>query len=317
MKPSSWRSHAVTLCVLAFGGTLGLMAACGAAAATVGAKGGLPPAAVRNAVLIKGIKQNARISALVPAMWRQKSQVLVATNANYAPDQFLASNGTIVGWNPDLGSAIGKVLGLRLRFVNVASDEFIPGLLAHKFDLTMAGENVTPEREKAVNFVTYFKAGMSFLVRKGSSVHPKSLGDLCGLKVAAEKASVEMIAAQQQSTVCQKAGKGPIALSVFEDENAVNLALISERVQVAFSDSPVIAYQVELFPDTLQQSGGIYSAEPEGIQILPGNAAMERALQGAVNSLIADGMYRKLLANWRVQGGAIARSELMPAVSPK
>ena len=155
-------------------------------------------------------------------------------------------------------------------------------------------------------------AGLAFMVQKGSSAHPTSIASLCGLTVAAEKGSVEAVAAQQQASACTKSGKKPLKLLIYPDQNAVNLALSSNRAQVAFADSPVVSYEVKLSNGKFAQSGGVYQAGPEGIEISKGNDGMRKALQAAMNKLISSGTYQKLLANWGVQSGAITQSQLEP-----
>jgi polar amino acid transport system substrate-binding protein len=272
---------------------------------------GLPAATVKNASIINGLAKDPAAAALVPASWRAKGTLQVASNATYAPDEFVASdNSSIVGWDPDLGHALAKLLGLKFQFVNTQFDEIIPGLAAHRYDLGMSSATVEPDREKAVDFVTDFQAGYAFMVPAGSSVDPTNLAALCGLTVAVEKGSVEAAAAQQQATACAK-GK-TLNIQTYPDQNTVNLALSSNRAQVAFADSPVIAYQVKLSQGKFTQSGGVFQAGPEGIEIPKGNAGMDKALQAAMTKLISGGTYQKILSNWGVGSGAITQSQIEP-----
>lgn len=296
------------------------LAACGSSAGTASTSNsaagnsaaGLPAATVKNAAIISGLKKDAAAAALVPASWRAKGTIQVATNASYPPDEFIASdNTTIVGWDPDLGHALAKLLGLKFQFVNTQFDEIIPGLAAHRYDLGMSSAGVESYREKIIDFVTHFEAGLAFMVPAGSSVHPASIAALCGATLAVEKGSVEAVAAQQQATACAKSGK-KLDIQIYPDQNAVNLALSSNRAQVAFADSPVVAYEVKLSQGKFAQSGGVFQAGPEGIEIPKGNGGMNKALQAAMNKLIASGAYQKILSNWGVASGAIAQSQLEP-----
>lgn len=296
------------------------LAACGSSAGTAktsssaagSSAAGLPAAAVKNAAIISGLKKDAAAAALVPASWRVKGTIQVATNASYPPDEFIASdNSTIVGWDPDLGHALAKVLGLKFQFVNTQFDEIIPGLAAHRYDLGMSSAGVEPYREKIIDFVTDFEAGLAFMVPAGSSVRPASIAALCGVTLAVEKGSVEAVAAQQQATACANSGK-KLDIQIYPDQNAVNLALSSNRAQVAFADSPVVAYEVQLSQGKFVQSGGVFQAGPEGVEISKGNGGMNKALQAAMNKLISSGAYQKILSNWGVASGAISQSQLEP-----
>jgi polar amino acid transport system substrate-binding protein len=286
--------------------------AAGSSAAGTAAGGsavGLPAATVKNAAIINGLAEDPAAAALVPVSWRAKGTLEVASNATYAPDEFVASdNSTIVGWDPDLGHALAKLLGLKFQFVNTQFDEIIPGLAANRYDLGMSSASVKPDREKVVDFVTDFEAGYAFMVPAGSSVRPVNIAALCGVTVAVEEGSVEAAAAQQQATACAQ-GK-TLSIQAYPDQNAVNLALSSNRAQVAFADSPVIAYQAKLSQGKFTQSGGVLQAGPEGIEIPKGNAGMDKALQAAMTKLISSGAYRKILSNWGAASGAITQSQI-------
>lgn len=284
----------------------------GSGSAPASTAAGLPTAAAKNAAIISGLSKDKAAAALVPASWRAKGTIQVATNASYPPDEFIASNNTtIVGWDPDLGHAVAKLLGLNFHFVNTQFDEIIPGLAANRYDLGMSSAGVEPYREKIIDFVTDFQAGLAFMVPAGSSVHPSGLASLCGVTLAVEKGSVEAVAAQQQATACAKTGK-KLNIQVYPDQNAVNLALSSNRVQVAFADSPVVSYEVKLSQGKFAQAGSVIQAGPEGIEISKSNGGMNKALQAAMNKLISSGAYQKILSNWGVASGAISQSQLEP-----
>src|SRR5579863_6669645 len=69
---------------------------------------------------------NPKIVAEVPASIKAKGTLIVASDATYAPMEFIATNGqTVVGADADLATAIGQVLGLKLKVVNASFDTII------------------------------------------------------------------------------------------------------------------------------------------------------------------------------------------------
>ena len=69
------------------------------------------------------------IAKLVPASIRAKGTLIVASDATYAPMEFIAKDGhTVVGVDADLAKAIGGVLGLTFKMQNATFDGIIPGL---------------------------------------------------------------------------------------------------------------------------------------------------------------------------------------------
>jgi len=253
------------------------------------------------------------IAAQVPAAVRSKGTLTVAADATYAPNEFIGPDGhTVVGMDADLAKAIGQVLGLKINMVNATFDTIIPGLASGKYDLGMSSFTDTLERQKTVDFVTYFLAGTSFYVKAGGP-GIASLADLCGHKVAVEKGTTQAADAQAQAPKCSSAGN-PMTVEIFNDQNAVNLALSSGRADVAMADSPVAAYQVKQSNGTFKLSGKEYGTAPYGIAI-PKSNGMAKPILATVEHLMANGTYMKILAKWGIQSGAISDPKINGATS--
>jgi polar amino acid transport system substrate-binding protein len=253
------------------------------------------------------------IAALVPTAVKSKGTLTVAADATYAPNEFIGPDGhTVVGMDADLAKAIGQVLGLKINMVNATFDTIIPGLASGKYDLGMSSFTDTLERQKTVDFVTYFIAGTSFYIKSGGP-DIASLADLCGHKVAVEKGTTQAADVQAQAPKCKSAGN-PVTVEIFNDQNAVNLALSSGRADVAMADSPPAAYQVEQSNGTFKLSGKEYGTAPYGIAI-PKNNGMAKPILAAVEHLMADGTYKKILGKWGIQSGAISDPKINGATS--
>ena len=171
-------------------------------------------------------KAVSSIAAQVPASIRANGTLTVAADATYAPNEFIGSDGhTVVGMDADLAKALGQVMGLKVNVVNATFDTIIPGIVSGKYDLGMSSFTDTKARQQTVDFVTYFVAGTSFYVKSSGGPNITSLADLCGHKVAVEKGTTQQADAQAQAGKCKSAGKAAVSLEIFNDQNAVNLAL--------------------------------------------------------------------------------------------
>jgi polar amino acid transport system substrate-binding protein len=239
-----------------------------------------------------------KIAAQVPSSIKSKGTLTVAADATYAPNEFIASNGsTVIGMDADLAKALAQVMGLNADVKNVTFDSIIPGLAANKYDLGMSSFTITKTREKTVDFVSYAIAGTSFFVKAQGGPNIQSLADLCGQKVAAERSTVQAAAATAQNKKCTSAGKPGVSLSVFPDENGVNLALSSGRATVAMADSPPAAYAVEQSNGQLKLSGKQYGTAAYGIA-MPKNNGMAKPVLGALKAVMADGTYDRIFSYW-------------------
>jgi polar amino acid transport system substrate-binding protein len=290
-----WATGAMSLVIALLG------AGCGSGSST----GTAPPASPSG--------KAGSIAAQVPAAIKAKGTLTAAADATYAPNEFIGPDGhTVVGMDADLAKAIGQVLGLRINMVNATFDTIIPGLASGKYDLGMSSFTDTLERQKTVDFVTYFIAGTSFYVKAGGP-GIASLAGLCGHKVAVEKGTTQAADAQAQAPKCKSAGN-PVTVEIFNDQNAVNLALSSGRADVAMADSPVAAYQVKQSNGTFKLSGKEYGTAPYGIAI-PKNNGMAKPILAAVEHLMANGTYMKILDKWGIQSGAISNPKINGATS--
>jgi polar amino acid transport system substrate-binding protein len=261
-----------------------------------------------------GTSSDAKAAALVPAAVKQKGTLKVAADATYPPMEFLANDGrTVQGADADLADALAAALGLKADVGNATFDAIIPGLAAHKYDLGMSSFTDTKEREKTVDFVTYFSAGTSFYIKDGGPAI-QTLADLCGEKVAVEKGTTQADDVTAQAKKCKAAGKPEPSLQTFPDQNGANLAISSGRAQVGMADSPVAAYQVKKSGGQFKLSGKSYGTAPYGIAI-PKDSGMTKSVLAAMKAVIADGTYMKILKKWGLQPGAINTPAINAAVS--
>jgi polar amino acid transport system substrate-binding protein len=257
---------------------------------------------------------NSTIAAEVPAKIKSKGTLTVAADATYPPNEFVGSNGkTLTGWDVELGQALGKVMGLNWKFVNASFDTIIPGLQSGKYDVGMSSFTDTKERQKVVDFDTYFSAGTSFYVKSGGPTI-KSLADLCGHSVGVERGTTQASDATAQNGKCKKAGKPGVGVHVYPDQNAANLAIQSGRQQVGMADSPVAAYIVKQSNGKFELSGKPYNTAPYGIAVPKGNG-MTKPIRDALKELMSNGTYMSLLKKWNVQEGAINNPTINGAIS--
>lgn len=257
---------------------------------------------------------NSKIAAEVPAAIKSKGTLTVAADATYAPNEFIGTDGkTVEGMSPDLGHALGAVMGLKVKFVNAGFDTIIPGLSSGKYDLGISSFTDTKEREQVVDFVTYFSAGTSFYVKASGGPTINSLADLCGHSVAVERGTTQAADSTAQSKKCKSAGKASVAVHVYPDQNAANLAVSSGRGEVGMADTPVAAYIVEKSNGQFKLSGKSYNTAPYGIAIPKANG-MAKPVLDALKELMASGKYKKIMAKWGLQAGEISNPTINGAI---
>jgi polar amino acid transport system substrate-binding protein len=258
---------------------------------------------------------NAAVAALVPAAIKSKGTLNVATEAQYAPNEFLASDGhTIIGMDADLVTAIAQTMGLKAKFTNATFEAIIPGLAGGRYDLGASSFTDTKEREKTVDFVDYFNAGISFYAKSSANPGVNTVADLCGKTVGVEKGTVEQEESEAQSKKCTKEGKKSVTVLSFPGQNAVNLAVSSGRAELGMADSPVVAYQIKQSNGAFKLIGKTYAFAPYGLAI-PKTTGITQSVNDALKVLIENGKYKQILEKWGVQEGAITAPKINGATS--
>jgi polar amino acid transport system substrate-binding protein len=265
-----------------------------------------PTGTVKNSV-----SQDTSLTALVPAKIKTAKKLIVGVNVPYSPNEYL-QGGKVVGFDVDLMDATAKVLGLGTDYRQADFSKIVPAVSTGTYDIGMSSFTDTKEREKTVDFVTYFSAGILWGAPKGKTVDPMNA---CGLTVAVQSTTTE----QQdelpaKNKACTAAGKKPIKVLPYENQDdAVNSVVLGKAA--AFSaDSPVTAYAIKQSAGKLQQAGDIMEAAPYGWPIAKGSTLVQ-AMQKALQSLIDSGTYLQICEKWGVQAGAIKTAAVNGAIS--
>jgi polar amino acid transport system substrate-binding protein len=252
----------------------------------------------------------AAIAQQVPAKLKRKGTLEVASEAQYAPNEFLAPDGhTIIGMDPDLVKAMAETMGLKTQFSDAQFEAIIPGIQAGRYDLGASSFTDTKEREKKVDFVTYFNAGISFYAKLSSNPGVRSIRDLCGKTTAVQKGTVEQQESEKQSKTCTKEGQKSVTVLAFPGQNAVTLAIASGRAELGLADSPVVAYQIKQNKGQFKLVGKSYGFAPYGFAV-PKASGLAKPLLAALKELMARGKYKAILEKWGTQEGAISTPKI-------
>lgn len=259
-----------------------------------------------------GTGKDAALAAKVPADISSDGKLVVGTDASYAPSEFIDKDGkTVVGFDADLAKALGQVLGLTVELQNAPFDSLVEGVKSGKFELGMSSFTVNTEREAVVDMVSYYTAGTSWAVAAGN---PTGLtpDNACGKKVAVQKGTVQVDDITARSKTCTDAGKPSIAIAQYSLQSEATSAVVTGKDDAVLADSPVMAYAVKQTAGKLQLAGDAYDSAPYGIAVPKGLGDYTAAIQGAMQKLIDDGTYLKVLKQWGVEGGAVTKAEVNP-----
>ncbi|MFC0004951.1 transporter substrate-binding domain-containing protein [Micromonospora siamensis] len=298
---------------------LATTAACGDSSSTAGSGDEIKPVSVT----VEGVGEVTTDTALagkVPADVRGRGTLTVATNAPYQPFidfKVEGKNDAFKGLDYDLFQAASARLGLKATFTQQPFDGLVPGLQAAKYDAIAGGITDKKERQQVATFVDYSASGTGFLVKTGNPLAVKTVADLCGRKVAVQKASNQ---AKNLATYAKDscAGKAIDIKEYPENPQAVQ-ALIAGNVDVVAATkvnlvdtAASLTGRAELVEDASAPNGWL--ASPNGFGFLKANKELAEAYRAAVQSLIDDGTYTKILAQWKQEPIAIKQATIDQAI---
>ncbi len=297
-----------------------MLAGCAAAGAEAAPEDGSTDAVEIVGVEI-GVDDDAR--ALLPDDIREAGAVKVATDAPYAPFEFFVEEGSeeLTGVDVLLGQAIGAKLGIDFDFAQQGFDGIIPALQAGNFDVTISAMTSSVERMDVLTFVDYSASGTGILTSAGNPENIETYLDLCGMDVAVQGATsqVDLVNDVWQAE-CEAEGLEPIVLSEFPSDSDAQLAITAGKADASLLTKPSAGFVAkttndgetfEVIEDPTAPNG--YDATLNGIGVLKENEELAAAIQAALQALIDDGTYGKILAEFGVEGIGIDEATINAA----
>jgi polar amino acid transport system substrate-binding protein len=249
-------------------------------------------------------------AAALPADVRQRGSLAVATNPNTPPTTYFGpDNRTLEGREIDIMTAVAGKLGLKVTWQDSGGfDNLIPGLQNARYDAAVSNLTATSERIKLIDFVTYFHGGRNALVAHpaaGLRGKVSSPADLCGQIIGVGAGTTHAKLIEQQRDQCVAEGKQPIQVRVFPDRPSGVQAVASRQVTGFFGPLEGLRYQTKQAPESLEIAAE-FSTSVENISVgLAKNSPLTEPIRKALDSLIADGAYRRILDKWDLAYGAV------------
>lgn len=218
-------------------------------------------------------------------------EMRIAMSGQYPPFSFTNEKNEVVGFDASIGSEIAKRMGLKANIVTTPFDGIIAGLLAKKYDAVVASMTITPEREKAVDFVgPYYHAGRTIVVKESSSI--QKLEDLNGKTVGVTMGDAHEKWAKAQGDLSVRTYKGLPEMLIDLDAGRLD-ALVMDSIPVMIAVKET-GQKVRIL-DTPDIEGGRVAL---GIAIRKNNPELKAEMQKTLEAMLADGGYEKISLEW-------------------
>ncbi|MEV0250586.1 ABC transporter substrate-binding protein [Nocardia sp. NPDC050712] len=270
---------------------------------------------------VRGTKVDA-IAATVPQAIRDRGSLVITGSSGAAPPlRFYATDDkTTVGSEVDFASAIADVLGLKLE-VRVAdwAQNFVK-VDSGEVDAFISNVTVTEERKEKYDFATYRTDTVALEVPIQSDLVFTDRKSLAGKRIGVGTATNQEQLLVRWNELNRAEGLAPIDLAYFQQTTDYYLALASQRLDGFVGPNPSAIYHSATAKQTkiiASFSGAGEQLQGEIAVLTKKNNALIGPVHKALEHLIQDGTYQKILDRWGLASEAVTASRINPPGLPK
>ncbi|MFM8774703.1 MAG: transporter substrate-binding domain-containing protein [Actinomycetota bacterium] len=243
-------------------------------------------------------------AALLPEDIVAGGTLSVATSPGLVPFTYVAEDGEITGAEIDLMRELAGRLGLGVQLETDTFEGVLEGVDADIYDAGVAGFFDTESRRQAVDFVNYLRGGTQWAAPDGSDAAPDRA---CGLRVLAIADSLQATDdIPARTAACIRDGRRPLRLLEVESSNEAGALLLRGEADAFVADAPVVAHLVGMSKGRLVTAGAPYDPQTYGIAVNRAAAGLREALDVALQSMLEDGTYARIIGKWGLAESSIS-----------
>ncbi len=186
---------------------------------------------------------------------KASGKFVIGTSADFPPYEFhkeIDGKDEIVGFDIEIAKAIADALGVKLEIKDMDFEGLLTALNAGAVDAVFAGMNPTAERAEKVDFSEiYYMAEQTLLIRAEDKDKYTGIEALTGLKVGAQKSTIQEDMVTEQIKDAQVVGLAKIPDLVLQLKTGKVEAVaventVADSYAKANSDLTVATFQFEV-----------------------------------------------------------------------
>ena len=250
------------------------------------------------------MKKLALLGALALAGFSLVSQadekpLKIGIEAAYPPFAFKQPDGSIAGFDYDIGNALCEEMKAKCTWVEQEFDGLIPALKVRKIDAILSSMSITDDRKKSVDFTNRYYLTPARLVMKEGATVSDSLAELKGKKIGVQRGSIhdrfaKEVFGAQGATVVPYGTQNEIYLDVAAGrlDGTVADATLLEDGFLKTDAGKGFAFVGPSFTDAKYFGDGI------GIAVRKGDKANLERINAAIAAIRANGKYKPIQAKY-------------------
>jgi polar amino acid transport system substrate-binding protein len=193
---------------------------------------------------LTGLASSGLIGSLRPALAedtlaeiKKRGEMVVATEMQFPPFD-ISDNGVYKGVDRELIDAVVKVMGVKVKYLDLPWTSVLPGLEAKKFDLCIAPVTITKERMKRYAFSVPIADATAALMKRAKDDSIKKPQDVAGKTVGGQKGTSQLAQFKEFAAKLPK----PVEVKEYVDNNQSYADLAAGRIDASINSLPNLAY---------------------------------------------------------------------------
>ncbi|WP_045233434.1 transporter substrate-binding domain-containing protein [Deinococcus pimensis] len=215
---------------------------------------------------------------------KKRGELRVVMSGEYPPFSQPTASGDLTGFDADVAREIAKRLGVKAKLVKAEFSAIVAGVQSGNFDLAVASQSKTPERQKAVDFLSkpYYYDGFQLFVPKSSKAN--TLADLGNKPVAVALGTVfeKYLRDRKYPNVVTLSG-----------EQEIFLALGAGRASGMITTRSVGAVAIKN-GQALRAAGSVLQQDNPYITLGKNQPQLKAAVEKALDDMRKDGTLKRL-----------------------
>lgn len=235
------------------------------------------------------------MAASLGAYAKDWKEIRFGVDASYAPFEYKAPNGQVVGFDVDLGNEICKRMKAKCVWVENDFDGMIPALKAKKFDGVLSSMSMTEARMKEIAFsAKLFNTPTRMVAKSGSGLMPTP-ASLKGKRVGVEQGTI------QEAYAKKHWAPAGVEVVPYQNQTLVLADLVAGRLDASLQD----AVQADIgFLKKPEGKGFAFAGkdlvdpqtlgEGAGIGLRKEDKDLKAGIDKAIADMLKDGTYKKI-----------------------
>ena len=234
------------------------------------------------------------LATLIPVSAVAEQRPLkVGLPAQYPPLAY-QQEGRYVGIEPDNATAVGKIIGREMRFIDMPFTRLIHALESGEIDIIMTGMSITEERSRLISFADPFldigQMGIVHVSKAGVFAKPWAIYQE-GVRVGVEAGTTGALFAERELPDAQ--------IQFFVDAQAAFAGLRRDAIDVYIHDAPT-SWMLATTGDGDDLIGLYHPLTEESLAwaVRKTDHRLLEELNGALQTMRSSGTLRYILNRW-------------------